>query len=389
MTLRLAVAFAFALALSRTPAALAQAPGPAQPPAVTVAKPVVKQVVEQDDYTGRFEAVETVEVRARVSGYLDQVAFKDGAIVKKGDLLYVIDKRPYQAAVDQAEAAVVSAQARVAYGQSDLERALALGRSGNITEQVLEQRRQAFETAKADLQGGQAAVRTARLNLGFTEIRAPIGGRTARTLVTAGNLVTADSTLLTTIVSLDPIYFYFDVDERSYLAYSRASAAGGRPSGRQGYDVVVGVTDEKEPTRKGRLDFVDNRIDPASGTIRGRALVPNPDLFLTPGLFGTIRIPATAPFRGVLVPDEAVATDQDRRLVWVVADDGTVSSRVVRTGPRIDGYRLIREGLNGDETVVIAGLQRVRPGIKVAPQMKQLAPTREADASQAQRAPGQ
>src|SRR3954451_24717066 len=251
MTLRILVV-AFALVLSRMDAGFAQAPGANQPPpAVTVAKPIVKDVVEQDDYTGRFEAVETVEVRSRVSGYLDQVVFKDGAIVKKGDLLYVIDKRPYQAAADQAEAAAVSAQARVAFAQSDLERALALGRSGNITEQVLEQRRQAFETAKADLQGGQAAVRTARLNLGFTEIRAPIGGRTGRTLVTVGNLVTADSTLLTTIVSLDPIYFYFDVDERSYLAYSRASQTGGRPSGRKGYDVLVGVTDEKEPTRKG------------------------------------------------------------------------------------------------------------------------------------------
>ena len=389
MTLRLVLAFAFALALSRTETAFAQAPGGGQPPAVTVAKPVVKQVVEQDDYTGRFEAVETVEVRSRVSGYLDQVAFKDGAIVKKGDLLYVIDKRPYQATVDQAEAAALSAQARVAYTQSDLERAQALGRTGNITEQVLEQRRQAFETAKADLQGAQAAIRTARLNLGFTEIRAPVGGRTGRNLVSAGNLVAADATLLTTIVSLDPIYFYFDVDERSFLAYSRASQTGGRPSGRQGYDVLVGVTDEKEPTRKGRLDFVDNRIDQATGTIRGRAVVPNPDFFLTPGLFGMIRIPGTAPFRGVLVPDEAVATDQDRRIVWVVADDGTVSSRVVRIGPRIDGYRLIREGLKGDETIVVAGLQRVRPGIKVTPQTKELPPTREADASQAQRAPGQ
>jgi membrane fusion protein, multidrug efflux system len=391
MTLRILVV-AFVLVLSRMDAGFAQAPGANQPPpAVTVAKPIVKDVVEQDDYTGRFDAVETVEVRSRVSGYLDQVAFKDGAIVKKGDLLYVIDKRPYQAAADQAEAAAVSAQARVAFAQSDLERAQALGRSGNITEQVLEQRRQTFETAKADLLGAQAAIRTARLNLGFTEIRAPIAGRTGRNLVSAGNLVSADATLLTTIVSLDPIYFYFDVDERSYLAYSRASQSGGRPSGRQGgYDVLVGVTDEREPTRKGRLDFVDNRVDQATGTIRGRAVVPNPDLFLTPGLFGTIRIPGSAPFRGVLVPDEAVATDQDRRIVWVIADDGTASSRLVRTGPRIDGYRLIREGLKGDETIVIAGLQRVRPGIQVSPQVKDLPPVRAGDALQtAQRAPGQ
>src|SRR5215207_7649989 len=367
----LACGFAVALALSQLGAAFAQAPGQSQPPVVTVAKPIVKNVVEQDDYTGRFEAVEMVDIRSRVSGYLDQVAFKEGAIVKKGDLLYVIDRRPYQATVDQAEAAAISAQARVAYTQSDLERAQALG------------------TAKADLQGARAAIRTARLNLGFTEIRAPIGGRTGRNLVSAGNLVAADSTLLTTIVSLDPIYFYFDVDERSYLAYSRASQTGSRPSGRKGYDVLIGVTDEKEPTRKGHLDFVDNRVDQATGTIRGRAVVPNPDLFLTPGLFGTIRIPGSAPFRGILVPDEAMATDQDRRIVWVIADNDTASSRVVKTGPRIDGYRLIRDGLNGDESIVVAGLQRVRPGIKVSPQTKELPLTREADASQAQRTQGQ
>jgi RND family efflux transporter MFP subunit len=311
------------------------------------------------------------------------VHFRDGAIVKKGDLLFVIDKRPYQASVDQAEAAVASAQSRVAFAQGDFERAQALGRSGNITEQVLEQRRQTLETNRADLQGAQAAVRTARLNLGFTEIRAPLAGRIGRKLISEGNLVGADQTLLTTIVSLDPIYFYFDVDERSYLAYQRNSIAlnPGAANGNKGPEVLVGVTDEKEPTRKGRLDFAENRVDQATGTIRARALVPNGDIFLTPGLFGTIRVPGSPQYQGVLVPDEAVATDQDRRIVWVVAEDDTVSARVVRPGPRIDGYRLIRDGLKGDETIVISGLQRVRAGAKVTPERKELPPRREANAA--------
>ena len=263
------------------------------------------------------------------------------------------------------------------FAQSDLERAQNLSRGGNITEQALEQRRQTSSTAQADVEGARAALTNAQLNLEFAELRAPVAGRIGRRLISEGNLVTANTTLLTTIVSQDPIYFYFDVDERSYLTYQRATRAGERPSGRDGgYEVLVGVTDEAQPTRKARLDFVDNRVDQATGTIRGRAVVPNPDLFLTPGLFGTVRIPGTSPQRGVLVPDEAVGTDQDRRIVWVVAEDGTASSRVVQPGPRIDGYRLIRDGLKGDETIVIAGIQRVRPGAKVKPEMKELPPSR-------------
>jgi membrane fusion protein, multidrug efflux system len=347
------------------------------PPQVTVAKPIVRDVVEYDDFTGRYDATDVVEVRARVSGYLDSVSFKDGAIVKKGDLLFTIDKRPYQAALDQAEATLVSGQAKLNFAQSDLERAEMLRRTGNIAEQLLDQRRQNFNTAKAELDRAQGALADAKLNFEFTEIRAPIGGRIGRKLISEGNLVNANTTLLTVIVTLDPIYFYFDVDERSYLAYQRATRDKGRPSGREGgYDVLVGVTDDKEPNITGHLDFVDNRLDPATGTIRGRALVPNSRFFLTPGLFGTIRIPGSGRYKGVLLPDEAVVTDQDRRIVWKVADDGTVSAQVVKLGPRIDGYRVIREGLKGDETIVIAGLQRVRPGAKVTPDLKELPPTR-------------
>jgi RND family efflux transporter MFP subunit len=364
------------------PGATAQDAAAKSPPAVTVAKPVMKDVVEHDEYTGRFEAVDSVEIRARVSGYLDRVAFMDGTLVKKGDLLAVIDGRPYQAALDEAEAAVQSAQARVAFTQGDLQRALALSSNGHTSVQVADQRRQAFESARADLLAAQAAARTARLNVGFTEIRAPISGRISRKLVSEGNLVSADTSLLTTIVSIDPIYFYFDVDERSFLAYERNLQIGSAAdSKKKQLPVLIKLTDEKEPTRKGVLDFVDNRVDQATGTMRARASVENKDMFLTPGLFGTIRVPGSTPYQGVLIPDEAVGTDQDRRIVWVVAEDGIASARVVRPGPRIDGYRIVRDGLKGDETIVISGLQRVRAGAKVTPHLKGLPQVRSAEAT--------
>jgi membrane fusion protein, multidrug efflux system len=371
LTRRLAALLAPA-ALFFSPIAAAQAP-PSAPPPVGVAKPIVKEVVERDDYVGRFEAVDAVEIRARVSGYLQAVSFRDGTIVKTGDQLFTIDKRPYQAALDQAEAAVTSAQSRVAFAQSDYERAAALGRTGNITEQLLEQRRNTLETARGDLLGAQAAARTARLNLGFTDIRAPMGGRIGRKLISEGNLVTADQTLLTTIVAIDPIYFYFDVDERSFLAYQRTLQIGSVADAHKNQiPVRVALTDEKEFRHRGVLDFLDNRVDQATGTMRVRASIENKDLVIKPGLFGTIEVPGSTPYQGVLIPDEAIGTDQDRRIVWVVADDNTVSPRVVRPGPRIDGYRLVREGLKGDETIVISGLQRVRPGAKVTPQPQEL-----------------
>ncbi len=370
----LALLSASALLLGGAPST-AQAPGGA-PPAVTVARPVVKDVVEFDDFTGRFEAADSVEIRARVSGYLEKVGFQDGAVVKKGDVLFGIDRRPYQAALDQGRASVASAQAKLTFAQSDLDRAQSLQRTGNIAEQSVDQRRQAYTSARADQDNADAVLRNAQLNYDFTEIKAPLSGRIGRKLISEGNLVNANETLLTTIVSLDPIYFYFDVDERSYLAYARTLQIE-RQAGRETTSAAqVGVTDEKDSRRAAKLDFIDNRVDQASGTIRARAVVPNADLFLVPGLFGRIRIAGSSPHRGVLVPDEAIATDQDRRIVWAVAEDGSVSSKVVRPGPRIDGYRLIREGLTGEETIVIAGLQRVRAGGKVTPQRQDLPATR-------------
>ena len=247
------------------------APPPPAPPPVTVAKPVVKDIIEWDDYTGRFEAVAEVDVRARVAGYLESIHFKDGAFVKQGDLLFVIDRRPYQAASNRSEAAVNAARTRVEWAKAELDRAERLVRSGTTAERTVDDRRQQHDTAQADLNGARAALEEVRLNLGFTEIKAPIAGRISRRLVTEGNLVAANETLLTTIVSLDPIYFYFDVDERSVLAYGRMVREGTMTSPRETpIEVMVALADESQATRKGRLNFVDNRMDAATGTMRAR-----------------------------------------------------------------------------------------------------------------------
>ncbi len=348
----------------------------APPPPVSVAKPVVKEIVERDDFIGRFEAVDTVDLRARVSGYLAQIHFADGALVKAGDLLFTIDQRPYQAALDDAVASVASAQAGVDFSAGDLERADALLKSGNITGQVADQRRQSALSARATLDRARATLVRAKLDMEFTEIRAPIAGRISRRLVSIGNLINANDTLLTTVVSLDPIQFYFDADERSFLDYL-SDLVPGAHTGRGGSrDVAVALTGEAEPTHKGHIDFVDVRLDQASGTMRGRALLDNKDLSLTPGLFGRISIAGGKSYKGILIPDEALGTDQDRRIVYLVGADNKVTSRVVRPGPRIDGYRVIRDGLKGDETIVVNGLMRVRPGIAVQPKMTELPPSR-------------
>jgi multidrug efflux system membrane fusion protein len=359
-----------------------------QPPLalpVTVARPVVKDIVDWDVFTGRFAAVETVEIRARVDGYLQSIHFQDGALVKKGDRLFVIDPRPYQATLNQTEAQLKSAQTQVDFARADFERAQNLIRTGNVSEQVFDQRRQQFLAAQANADAQRAATEVARLNLEFTEVRAPIDGRISRKYVSAGNLVaggSSNATLLTTIVALDPIHFYFDVDEQRYLSYQRltqqfSEAMGTVGSHGTGILVYVGLSDEKAIDRPGTLDFLDNRIDEASGTIRARATFENKDFLMTPGLFGRIRIPATERYRAVLLPDEAIIADQERRLVNVVGEDGSVSLREVRPGPLADGYRVIRTGLSGDEAVIVKGLQRARPGGKVVPQMTVLPPTRE------------
>ena len=370
----LAAGFLFAGPLA--PIAYAQAPG-GPPPKVTVAKPVVREIVEQDQYTGRFDAIDYVEVRARVTGYLEKINFMDGQTVKKGDLLFVIDRRPYKAALEQAQAVLASAKARQTFSQTDLERAQTLSRSGNISEQVTDQRRQASLTAQADVDSAQAALNNAQLNYDFSEVKAPVNGRISRRLVTEGNIVSADQTMLTTIVSLDPIWFSFTVDEKSFLKYQNSLGIGmGQTQQGKGVPIMIALSGEAKPTRKGTLDFVDNRVDNATGTILLRATVPNADQFIKPGLFGIVAMPATKPFQGVMIPDEAVAANQDKRIVYVIGPENVVQQKDVVLGPKVDGYRVIRSGLKGDETVVVNGVARIRPGAKVTPETVELPPSK-------------
>jgi len=343
-------------------------------PVVSVAKPLVKEIVENDEFVGRFEAVDSVGIRSRVGGYLQEVHFRDGALVKEGDLLFTIDQRPYQAAYDAAKSHVDVAHSLSDFSAMQLERAEALSKSGNLSVAILDDRRRENLSAMASLQGAEASLRNASLDLEFTEIRAPISGRIDRRLVSIGNLVQSDATLLTTIVAQDPIDFYFDIDERIYLAYARdARERGGvLQDGGTRLDVSVRIADRGQTAFPGKLDFAENRIDNATGTMRLRARLPNTEGLLQPGMFGRINMPGSLPYKGVLVPDEALGSDQHVRIVYVVDESGNVSTKPVRTGPLNSGYRVIREGLTGEETIVVNGVVRVRPGGKVKPEMVSL-----------------
>ena len=359
----------------------ASAQSPSGPVPVTVAKPVVREIVEDDEFIGRFEAVDQVTIRSRVGGYLDQVHFKDGSIVKAGDLLFTIDQRPFQAAVDQANASLNVAKTLVEFTKVQFDRAEKLTQTGNIPTSTLDDRRREYLSAVAQVDGAQAAVVRAQLDLEYTEIRAPLSGRIDRRLVSVGNLVQADQTALTNIVSLDPIDFYFDVDERQFLAYARdaRSRKASLQEGAGGVDVTVRLADEKESPVSGKLDFAENRIDQATGTMRVRAEIPNKDLILQPGLFGRVNMPGSLPYQGILVPDDAIGADQDRRIVYAVDDAGKVSAKPIRLGPKIYGYRVVRSGLTGNEIIVINGLMRVRPGVTVKPELVTLPPEHAAD----------
>lgn len=349
-----------------------QALPPPTPPKVTVSQPVVRDVVESDGYTGRLEAVESVEVRARVSGYLQAVHFTNGAIVKKGALLFVIDPRPYQAELNRTKAALEQAIARYERTQKDFARAQQLVRSRAISQEELDTRSADQREAQEAVQAARAAVEVARLNVEFTQVRAPISGRISREFVTEGNLVnggTAESTLLTRIVSLDPIYGYFDVDERSYLKYARLARNRTRAGSLEvNIAVALGLVDEQGFPHQGQLDFIDNRLDPNTGTMTGRAIFPNPNLTLVPGLFARLRLPGSDTYKALLLPDEAIGSDQTQRLAFVVNDQNTVEYRKLELGPMIDGLRVVRDGLKPEDWVIVNGVQRVRTGAKVDPQ---------------------
>jgi membrane fusion protein, multidrug efflux system len=356
------------------------------PPSVTVARPLQKTITEWDEYTGRFTPLESVEVRARVSGFIDSVHFQEGQIVKQGDLLFVIDPRPYRLAVEQAKADVDRAQAKLEIADLDVQRATPLVRSQSLTEREFDTRQSTQHDAAGQVASAQAARKQAELNLEWTEVRAPIGGRISDKRVDAGNLITggqSGATLLTVIVSIDPIHFVFDGSEADFLRYARLAAAGGRRSSRDAQNPVsVRLADETDYKHPGRMDFVDNVVNPKTGTIRGRAIFDNKDGLLTPGFFGRLRL-FGGEHDGLLVPDGAVASDQSSKIVFTVAEDGTVGTKLVELGPMVDGLRVIRSGLAPTDRIVIDGLQRARPGGKVTAQDGKIEPAPAAAAAPA------
>ena len=357
-------ALAFLLAACRAPA-----PSAPPPPAVTAAPAIGRTVNEWDEFTGRIEAVGYVQVRPRVSGFIEKVTFTEGKEVKEGDVLFVIDQREYKDALDRAEAELTRAKTQAALAKSESERAEPLVAENAISREEYDARVSGSAEANASIQGAEAAVRTAKLNLEWTRVRAPISGRISRAEVTAGNVVQGgapEPTLLTTIVSMDPVYVYFEGDEQAYLRYNQLARDGTRQSSRVARNPVrMGLANEQGYPHTGYVDFVDNQLNPNTGTIRARAVFGNKDRFFTPGLFARIQLLGSGKFDAVLVQDGAVGTDQDRKFVYVLKPDSTVEYRSVELGRIVDGMRVIRKGVVPDELVVINGLQRIRPGMKV------------------------
>ncbi len=368
-TARLAAVLSIAAALTGCGQGQQQSAAPA-PPSVTVTSPVQRTVVDQDEYVGRFVAVDSVEIRSRVSGYLSEIHFTDGQMVKKDDPLFTIDRRPFQIALDQARANLAQARANLAFTEADLARGAELVRDKTITEQTYDQRLQAKRVAEASVAAQEAMVRSAELDLNeYSELRAPIDGRIGDRRVSVGNLVTGgtagNTTLLATIVSVDPIRFEFTFDEASYLRYQRFAGTSRTGAGEDGIPVALKLIDESDFRHTGKIDFVDNVIDRSSGTIRGRAVFANPDGIFTPGMFGRIRVPGSPPYTALLIPDAAIGTEQARKFVLVVDDGGVARQKYVILGELDGGLRVIKAGLAAGDRVILKGLMRARAGQKV------------------------
>ena len=347
------------------------------PPPVTVAKPMVKEIIEWDEYPGQFEAVSSIDVRARISGYLEQIHFTDGQMVNEGALLFSIEKRPFEIARDSAQAQLAEANAQLSLANRNLKRYEKM-REGNIVgEAEYDDRVEAVSAARAAVAVAQAQVRDAELDLGYTEIYAPVTGRISRHEVSIGNLITGgysgDVTLLTTIVTVDPIHLDFDMSEANYLAYQRATERGAMPSMRDSHiQVFAKLPDEQAWPHEGILEFLDNQVNATSGTIRARATFANGDLAFTPGQFAHVRVPGSELYTAILLPESAIVTDQSQKIALVVDAEGTVGVKILRVGPGHDGMRIIREGLSPDDAVIIDGLMRARPGSKVTPEMGEI-----------------
>lgn len=341
------------------------------PPTVTVAAPRVEPLIEWDEFTGRFDAVEDVVVRARVTGYVQEIHFEDGQLVEKGQLLFTIDPRTYEADVAAANADLVSAQAAQRLATDNLNRSEKLVSGRTISESTLDQARQAKASADAAVQAARAALARAQLDVEFTEVRSPITGRISDARVDVGDLVIGDNnpTELTRVVTIDPMYFTFELSERDYLGYQRSRLTGDMAEARNGtVQVELQLSDEDEWTRAGAIDFVDNTVNRGTGTIRLRAVVPNGDGVITPGLFGRLRLPGSPVYDAILVPDSIILSDQSQKLVLAVNKDNVVEAVPVRLGPRELGMRIIRSGLTPEHRIIISGVQKARPGMTVTPQ---------------------
>lgn len=371
MRLRLTAALALVAALS---ACSKEAPPPPKP-LVTLAQPLQRNVTDWDEYVGRFEAIQDVQVMPRVSGQITSINFRQGLEVAQGALLFQIDPRPYRAALDQAKGQALRAEAAVTNAQSELRRADELRKFQAVSQEEYETKLATQRSAQADLAAARAAVDAAALNLSFTSVRAPVRGRVSDRRVAIGDYVTAGTTLLTTVVSVNPIWFTFDGAESFYLKYIRQAQAGERQSSRYAANPVeIQLADEDGYKWRGRMVFVDNAIDNNSGTIRAHAEVDNPDGFLVPGMFGRARLLGSGTYKALLAPDEAIVTDQTRKLVYTVDKEGKVAPRPVETGPMVEGLRVIREGLAPTEKIVIDGLSRLRPGMEVQPREGKITP---------------
>jgi RND family efflux transporter MFP subunit len=371
LTLATLTLFATLLILAGCSSQATQVAAP-QGPTVTVAAAIEQSVADWDEFTGRLEAVNTVEVRPRVTGFLDSVKFKEGSVVRKGDLLFVIDARPYQAELDKAEANLARAKSHAEVTANDVKRAEKLLGGQALSREEYERRVNESRSAAADVRAADAQVEVASLNLEFTRVIAPIDGRVSKAEVTAGNLVSGGNgaaTLLTTVVSIDPIYVTFEGDEQAYLKYSDLARRGERDSSRDVRNPVkMGLANESEYPHDGYMTFVDNQVNPRTGTIRGRAVFDNKDGYLTPGLFARIKLLGSNQHKSVLVDDRAIGTDQSQKFVYVVDANNTVSYRPVKPGRLVDGLRVVNEGVAAGELVIVNGLQRVRPGIAVNPE---------------------
>ena len=338
------------------------------PPEVSVAQVLNKDVSRWDEFTGRVTAIETVELRPRVSGYVQQVAYKEGQEVKKGDLLFVIDPRPYKARLAQAEADLERARAEARLAQMQDKRAQTLVEAKAISREEFETRRAASTQGDAAVRAAEAALDNARLDLQFTTVRSPIDGRAGRAMVTEGNLASADSTLLTTVVSQDPVYVYFESDEQSFLRYQELARKGERAATQN--PVRVGLASESGYPHEGTVDFVDNQVDPSTGTIRARAVLRNPDRIFTPGLYARVQLQGSGKFKAMLVDDKAVLTDQDRKYVYVLGEKNAATRKDVKLGPVIDGLRVVQSGLAPTDKVIVHGVQKVFfPGMPVQPKV--------------------